>query len=630
MKRGLLKKTISMVIATALIFTSGSFGAITKVSAATEKPDFGVGKGVKWPEHYCAPYVDLCNYHTQEGFNIAGAPYMPKFTEDTGLRYFNVAFIQAASPTLVDGKIKWGWGGYNVLSEPSDDEQYLGMKQSIRDLRAMGGDITLSFGGRDGVAVWQVTKEVEPLYEMYKEIVEGYGLTRMDLDIEEGGQKPEDNYSNAKAIKMLQDATGVDVTLTVPVLPSGLTETQTKILEIYLSAGVDISLVNIMAMCYGTNALLPGENYGTGSVRAIDSTMKQIQEYYKKYTGVILTEEEAYKKIGVTTSVGFESKSDPIFPPEWSKLVADHAIEKGIGMTSMWSLNRDAMLDTNEGITGMYEHTKEYIRHGTTEVIKNNKPEISGVNDKKVKLGQAFNPLNGVRVTDFEDGILTDSIKVSGQVNTNAVGDYKLTYSVTDNGGLTTTVDRTITVTNEDVINEAPALIGVEDKTLVSGGYFNPYFQVKAQDKEDGDITYKVKANSTVDTTKPGKYLVNYSVTDSDGKITSVDTIVKIIDPKEYIEEFDFYKVYYGGEIVRYKGKTYICTGWSTYEYPDEEWSYSWKPYEAPEEETSIDLATAAMKYNIQKGEANYDSNYDLNADGIIDIYDLVLIASKM
>ncbi|HAG43075.1 MAG TPA: chitinase, partial [Clostridium sp.] len=84
--------------------------------------------------------------------------------------------------------------------------------------------------------------------------------------------------------------------LTVPVLPSGLAWNQLDVLEAYLSQGVDVEVVNIMTMCYGSGTLLPGENYGTGSVRAIDSTKSQLKDYFKKFANIELTDRQAYGK----------------------------------------------------------------------------------------------------------------------------------------------------------------------------------------------------------------------------------------------------------------------------------------------------------------------------------------------
>ena len=49
------------------------------------------------------------------------------------------------------------------------------------------------------------------------------------------------------------------------------------------------------------------------------------------------------------------------------------------------------------------------------------------------------------------------------------------------------------------------------------GKKWNPYENVTATDKEDGDLTHKIKVDGQVDTSKAGKYEVKYIVTDSDG-----------------------------------------------------------------------------------------------------------------
>ncbi|GKT34025.1 DUF5011 domain-containing protein, partial [Aduncisulcus paluster] len=138
--------------------------------------------------------------------------------------------------------------------------------------------VTISFGGANGKAFWESSQDPQVLYATYKELVEGYGLTRLDLDIEGPAQNKAYNQANAKAIKMLQADTNVDVSLTLPVLPSGLTSVQLDVLEVYLSEGVDVELVNLMTMCYGSGTLNPGENYGTASLRAVESTMEQLKD----------------------------------------------------------------------------------------------------------------------------------------------------------------------------------------------------------------------------------------------------------------------------------------------------------------------------------------------------------------
>ncbi|WP_291650204.1 immunoglobulin-like domain-containing protein [Clostridium sp.] len=471
MKKNFLKKVIYTLLTTFVTLTSTSF--ITK--AVTNVGSYNAGVGIKnWPAQVNAPYVDMVGWVTKNGYYMGndggGAANLKRLSDETGIKYFNLAFIQSTG-SVSNGKINWGWGGYSVLSEGKNDNQYNGIKQSLKDLRASGGDATISFGGASGTAFWQTSQDVNVLYNTYLDIVNGYALTRIDLDVEGGAQNKQSNIANAKAIKMLQDTTGVEVTLTVPVLPSGLTQTQIDLLDAYLSNNVSLKYINIMAMCYGGGTLLPGENYGTASLRAIDSTKNQIKEAYKKFANTTLSDSEAYSKVGVTVSVGYESPSDPIFTPTWSQLVADHAKTKNIGMTSYWSLNRDAQIENNQGIGSQYEHSKIFSKFGSPVIPSDNTaPVINGVTDKQINIGDTFNPLTGVTASDKEDGDLTSKIIVNGLVDTSKAGVYNISYTVSDSKSLSTTVSSTITVIDTSVQTYSPTKIYVAGDIVLYNG----------------------------------------------------------------------------------------------------------------------------------------------------------------
>lgn len=154
----------------------------------------------------------------------------------------------------------------------------------------------------------------------------------------------------------MQEKTNVEVVLTLPVLPSGLTDALgLPTLQVYIDEGVDVKAVNIMAMCYGASF----GDYAQGSIDAIDSTMTQIKTCYSKI-GTTLTDKEAYNKVGVTTSIGFEGSAHPIFAVSDSTKVLNHAIDKNINFTSFWSMNRDNMTQDNTGIYAKYQHTDVY------------------------------------------------------------------------------------------------------------------------------------------------------------------------------------------------------------------------------------------------------------------------------
>ena len=73
-------------------------------------------------------------------------------------------------------------------------------------------------------------------------------------------------------------------------------------------------------------------------------------------------------------------------------------------------------------------------------------PVIKGAEDKVIHLGDNFNAREGVTAYDNEDGDLTNKIVVTGKVQTNTVGRYTLTYTVTDSSKNMAKVTRVVEV----------------------------------------------------------------------------------------------------------------------------------------------------------------------------------------
>ncbi|MBC1801435.1 immunoglobulin-like domain-containing protein [Listeria booriae] len=154
----------------------------------------------------------------------------------------------------------------------------------------------------------------------------------------------------------------------------------------------------------------------------------------------------------------------------------------------------------------------------TVTVTSNDAPVIVA-SDQTIKKGKAFDVMAGVSASDLEDGNVTSGITVTANdVDTNTVGTYHVTYSVTDSDGNTTTKTITVTITS----NDAPTFT-TSDVYLKIGDKFNPYAGITASDTEDGDLTDRIDIESTnVDMTQAGTYAVEYSVTDSDNNTTKI------------------------------------------------------------------------------------------------------------
>ena len=167
----------------------------------------------------------------------------------------------------------------------------------------------------------------------------------------------------------------------------------------------------------------------------------------------------------------------------------------------------------------------------TVTVVSNDKSVINGTDNVTIKEGTSFNPMDGVTATDKEDGNITNKVKVEGKVDTSKTGNYELTYTVTDTDGNTTTVKRVVTViANTENINEKP-VIHAENKTIKVGNKFDLMEGVTATDKEDGNITNKVKiVKNTIDINKPGTYEITYKVTDKNGSVTEKTIKVTVVN----------------------------------------------------------------------------------------------------
>ena len=97
----------------------------------------------------------------------------------------------------------------------------------------------------------------------------------------------------------------------------------------------------------------------------------------------------------------------------------------------------------------------------------NTAPAIAGAADQTIEAGKEFDALAGITATDAEDGDLTGMIMVdamptltfkNGKATPETAGNYELTYTVTDKGGLTAEAYATLTVTKktgEEVVYKA-------------------------------------------------------------------------------------------------------------------------------------------------------------------------------
>lgn len=281
-----------------------------------------------WVAHQYSPYVDMGLYPT---YNLVAA------AQATGIREFSLAFVTATAAGTP------AWGGYDAYAVNGTDYD-LALRKQVTDLRAMGGDVMVSFGGAAGRELAEVVTNVTTLKNQYAKVVDAYGLTHVDFDIEgaAGANKTSiDRRSQAiAALQKERTAAGkpLEVWFTLPVLPTGLTADGLYSLQSALTYGVTIGGVNIMAMDYGDWAAPnPAGKMGTYAIQAANSLFGQLRKLY----GNGPSDAQLYAMIGVTPMIGLNDVTTEIFDQAAARELVTWAKAKGIGRISMWSLNRD-------------------------------------------------------------------------------------------------------------------------------------------------------------------------------------------------------------------------------------------------------------------------------------------------
>ena len=206
-----------------------------------------------------APYVDTSLYPP---FNLVTT------AERTGVKQFNLAFVVSGG----SGGCTPEWGGVTAIgSDP--------VASQIGALRAIGGDVRISFGGEAGSELALTCTSVSQLAAAYQQVISAYGVSKIDFDIE--GAAIENAAANTRrdqAIAALQAADpGLQMSFTLPVLPSGLTADGVAVLTGAVQAGVQIAAVNVMAMDYGDGAApSPSGQLGTFAIDAATATDAQV------------------------------------------------------------------------------------------------------------------------------------------------------------------------------------------------------------------------------------------------------------------------------------------------------------------------------------------------------------------
>ncbi|MGN5653056.1 M4 family metallopeptidase [Bacillus sp. Brlt_9] len=178
------------------------------------------------------------------------------------------------------------------------------------------------------------------------------------------------------------------------------------------------------------------------------------------------------------------------------------------------------------------------------KTAENQVPELTVPPTITLHVGDMFDPMSNVKAIDKEDGDLSNRVEHKGDVDTSKPGKYIVEYSIVDSQGGNATATQTVIVEgNGETSDLNPTLTVPVAATIHVGDSFDPMAKVKAIDKEDGDLTSKVKIDGKVDTSKAGTYVLTYTVTDSKGHEGTAKQTVTVKVREEVKNEIPILKV---------------------------------------------------------------------------------------
>jgi len=290
---------LALVTATAL--ASGGLVLATAGLAAAA--------GSAIPAHFAAPYLQI-------GSSDAGD--MAADEAATGLKYYTLAFLTPRS---------------GCTPEWEDDGSGVGAFASqISAIQASGGNVIVSFGGESGGELAQTCTNVSQLTAAYQNVVNTYGVTRLDFDIE-GGVLADTAATSLRdqALAALQaEDPSVQVDFTLAVSPQGLptgSGSEYALLQDAKAKGVKVSVVNIMTMDFGA-----GSNDLADAESAAQGTASQLAGLYGISTSA------AYNMMGLTPIAG-TNDDGTYFSTSNAQSLESFAASNGVAELSFWEVD---------------------------------------------------------------------------------------------------------------------------------------------------------------------------------------------------------------------------------------------------------------------------------------------------
>ncbi|MER6850187.1 chitinase [Streptomyces flaveolus] len=288
--------------------TAGCSGQDGTTDAAGAAPSGSTAPSAAAQGTSYAPYVSAT---TASANDATGSPAT-----------YNLAFVIASGDDC-DPR----WNGVQELRDAS-------VASRVAKLTESGAAVRVSFGGASGKELAATCDSASALAAAYGEALDAAGATRADFDIEGDELADADSVAlRSEAIALLQEErSDLEVSFTLPVMPSGLDADSLALLTSANDHGVKVSTVNLMTMNYG-------ESYGGDMGEYALTSAKAAHTQLRKVFGT--SDADAWRGMALTSMLGVNDVAGETFTLADAAEVRSFAEENGIAWVSMWATFRD-------------------------------------------------------------------------------------------------------------------------------------------------------------------------------------------------------------------------------------------------------------------------------------------------
>jgi hypothetical protein len=314
------------------VLTRGLLGAATALIAvvAAAAPAYAGERRSTLPDHVFAPYFQ--SYTDADPAQVS---------EASGARYLTMAFLQTAATGSCD--ILWNGDPATPVARSTYGPQ-------IARIRARGGDVVPSFGGygADSTAteIADSCTDVNRIAAAYEKVVTTYGVTRLDMDIEDISL---DNTAaidrRSQAIHLVQRWADrrhrpLQIVYTLPTAPDGLEANAINVLASAIRYGARVDIVNIMTFDYYDDQ---AHEMAADTKTAATGLLGTLRTLYPHRTTAQL-----WRMVGVTEMAGIDDygsggETGPleVFTLADAHEVVQWAARHDIAELSFWAIGRD-------------------------------------------------------------------------------------------------------------------------------------------------------------------------------------------------------------------------------------------------------------------------------------------------